>query len=899
MTRWPGIRRVFRLDRGDVTRGVDEELRFHFEMKVDDLVRRGLSPHDARVEAERQFGDVSATRRQLTVIDRSREQQRRRGEWLGNIGHDLRFAARGVRLRPWFAAAVVITLGLGIGANVTMFGVVDRLLFRPPAYLVRPSEVNRVYLLRTFSGAERAQRAMAYPRYQDLTSWTSTLARTAAVFDNPLAVGTGELVQEMPVEEVSGSFWSLFTMRPVLGRFFTPDEDRAPTGTAVAVLGYGYWQAAFAGATDVIGRTLQIGSKSYTIIGVAPRGFMGVATEAPAAFLPITAAAVELGGYQYNRGYGLNWMSMVVRRKPGVSAEQASRDLSNAYLRSYAVQRTLQRSAPPAEIARPRAVAAPLLAERGPNQGSDSKVATWLIAVAAIVLVIACANVGNLLLARALSRRREIAVRLALGVSRSRLVGQLLSESLLLATIGGVFGLAVAHWGGAIIRRSLLPDAAEVSTWTDIRLLSFTLLAVVFAGAIAGIVPAIQTTRADIITALKAGGRTGGHSRSRVRNSLLVVQTSLSLVLLVGAGLFVRSLHRAHEIHLGYDADRVLWASVQLRGTKLSDAEGQQLKWRMLTAVRALPEVESASRIVSVPFELDVEDDLYINGIDSAGRLGSFQQQSVSGDYFRTMGTAIIRGGPITDAHSADSSRVMVVSQSMAHVLWPHADPIGQCVRVSADTVPCTSVIGVAEDIKTNSLDRDPGLIYYLPVGRAGSDGGVFVRTRGTATPRAETIRRTLQRAMPGVAYVTVKPFADIILRETRSWQLGATMFTVFGGLALLVAAVGLYSVVAYGVAQRRHELGIRMALGAHAGDVVRLVLSEVLRTAIIAVVIGAAVALIAGRRIQPLLFDVSPRDPLTFFGCAAVILATATVASVIPALRAGRTDPNVALRAE
>lgn len=900
MTRWPGVRRIFRLDRGDVERGVDDELQFHFAMKAAELRARGMSPSEALAEAERQFGDVAATRHRLAAIDHSHADRQRAGEWLGNVFQDLRFAVRGLRLRPWFTVAVVITLGLGIGANVTMFGVVDRLLFRPPPYLPHPSAVNRVYLTRSVSGVDRTMAAMAFSRYRDLTNWTSTLSETAAVFDNQLTFGRGESVQQLTVEEVSGSFWSLFAARPVLGRFFGPDEDRPPTGTPVVVLGYEYWRLALGSATDVIGKPIQIGRQSYSIIGVAPRGFMGVATETPAAFLPITAASVELGGGdQYNRGYGWNWISMVARRKPGISVTQATADLTKAYRRSYQLQRTLDPTNEPEALARPRATAAPLLAERGPNQGSDSRVATWLVAVAAIVLIIACANVGNLLLARALSRRREVAVRLALGISRTRLFGQLLLESLLLAATGGVLGLTIAHWGGAIVRRSFLPDSAAVSTWTDARLLVFTALAVLVAGVIAGIVPAIQATRADITTALKAGARGGGHSRSRIRNGLLIVQASLSLVLLVGAGLFVQSLHRANGTHLGYDADRLLWVSVGTRGTTLSDTQRQELMWRMLEVVRARPEVEYASRIVSVPFQLSLGNDLFVNGIDSVAKLGDFREQDVAGDYFRAMGTSLQRGEPITDAHSADSSRVMVVSQSMAHLLWPRADPIGQCVRVGADSMPCTRVIGIAEDIKTTSLDVDPGLMYYLPIGRAGSDGGVFVRTRGSAVVRAEAIRRVLQQTMPGAAFVRVRPFASILERQTRSWRLGATMFTVFGGLALLIAAVGLYSVVAYGVVQRKHEMGVRIALGAQAGDVVRLVTAEVLGTAIVAVAIGSAVVLGAARWIQPLMFRTSSRDPVTLLAGGGMLIAIAVAAGVIPALRATRIDPNVVLKSE
>jgi putative ABC transport system permease protein len=900
MNRWPGIRRIFRFERGEVDRGVDDELQFHFQMKIDELRRRGLSPQAARGEATRCFGDVPATRHQLATIDRSRERGDRWRDAVGNALQDVRWALRGLRLRPMFAAAVIVTLGLGIGANVTMFGVVDRLLFRAPAYLTRPTEVNRVYFVRTVSGSERTMAALPFTRYQDLSNWTSTLARSAAMFDNHLAVGTGQLVQVLPVEEVSASFWSFFSSRPLLGRFFGPEEDRAPTGTPVVVLGYEYWHTTLGGSTAVIGSQLRIGRQSYTVIGVAPRGFIGMDPETPAAFLPITAAAVELGvGDQYTRGYGVNWLSMVIRRKTGISVEQASADLTNAYLRSDAAQRAGQPRTAPVEGARPHALAGPLLLQRGPNRGSDSRIAVWLVAVAAIVLVIACANVANLMLARALSRRRDVAVRLALGTSRARLAAQLLTESLLLATMGGLLGLGIAGWGGAFVRRFFLPGVTSVSSWTDLRVLGFTMVAALVAGAVAGVVPAVQTARGDITTALKAGVREGGFARSRVQTVLLVVQGALTLVLLIGAGLFVRSLRLAQATPLGYDASRLLWIAVGTRGSDLSDGDRIQLMSRLMAVARERPDVEDAARIVSVPFELSLGDDLFVTGIDSVARLGSFRQQYVSGDYFRTTGTPIVRGVPISETQSKDSSRVMVVSQSMARALWPHADPIGQCVRIGADSLPCTSVVGVARDIKTSSLRDDPGLTYYLPIDFAGADGGVFIRTRGDAAMRAEPIRRALQRIAPGAIFIKATPFAAILEKETRSWQLGAAMFTVFGGLALLVAAVGLYSVIAYGVTQRRHEMGVRMALGAGRASILRLVVSQALRTVGVAIGIGLVVALLAARWIAPLLFELSPRDPVTLVGCSVLMVVIAAIAAAGPAFRAARADPTGALRAE
>jgi predicted permease len=826
----------------------------------------------------------------------------------------VKYAARGLRRKPGFTAAVVLTLGLGIGANATMFSIVDRLLFRPPAYIQAPERVHRVNLaVSTERDGEFINGTMSYKRYVELSEWTTTLDVTAAFTSPRPAVGVGEAAREMPVGAVSSTFWKLFDARPVIGRFFTADEDRAPNGTFVAVLGYGYWQASYGGRSDVLGQSLTVGSQAYTIIGVAPSGFMGVALTAPAAFIPITAFAgtqfsARMDGpftgrrtSNYHDAHNIQWMEMLARRKPGVSLAAATADLSNAYRRSYIAHKAASPRIRATELAKPRAIAAPVMRERGPNQGGDSKVATWLVGVAAIVLLIACANVGNLLLARAFARRREVAVRLALGVSRGRLLRQLVTESLLLAGLGAVAGLALAQWGGGVLRGALLENVDWPSAFGDARVLLFTGGAAIVAGLLTGIAPAFHAGRGDIASTLKAGAREGTYQRSRTRLSLLIVQGALSVVLLVGAGLFVRSLRNVQTLDLGYDGTRVMYAEVKMRGVKLDSTGSDALRQRLLDAARSLPFVESASRTVTVPFWISMTQDLYVAGIDSVSRLGDFYSHVVSPEYFETMGTALRRGRAFTAADVPNAPRVMVVSESMGRKLWPAGDPIGQCVRIGADTMPCTSVVGVVQDTKRGSLSEDDGLQYYLPIEQLGSGqgGGLFVRARGDATPWTDALRRELQKAMPGVSYVTVTPLEEILGSQTRSWKLGATMFTVFGLLALLVAAVGLYSVIAYNVAQRTHELGVRVALGAQSPDVVRLVVGEGVRVSVIGIAIGSVVALGAARYVGPLLFDVSPKDPVVFSIVAAVLLAVALLASFVPALRASRVDPSVALRAD
>ena len=906
----PGLRRLFRIDRGaqSIEHDLDEELRFHVDMTVEELVQRGLTLDEARREAGRRFGDVDRHRNDIRAIDADRAKRRRRVELWAAVAQDVRYALRGIRLDPGFAAVVALTLGVGVGANATMFGIVDRLLVRPPAHLRDPESAHRVYLARTFDGKETFTSNISYKRYVELSGWTSSFSATAAFFHYEMVVGTGEDARQLRVGMVSASFWPFFGVKPAAGRFFTPDEDRIPDGRPVAVLGHGFWQDEYAGDAAVLGRTLYIGGKIYTIIGVAPKGFNGLAMQTLAAYVPLTSGATELfggpaggraaraGEATYYGSHNMSWLEMLVRRKPGVGVAAATADLTAADQRSYAAQP----NARPLEERRPRAIAASILRERGPQQGRDSKVATWLAGVSLVVLLVACANVANILLARAFRRRREIAVRMALGISRSRLFGQLLVESLLLAGLGAVAGVAIAHWGGGVLRATLLPDVGWDSTMADIRVLAFAGAVALAAGILAGLAPALQSVRADVAAALKSGGAKSGLHRSRLRTSLLVFQAALSVVLLVGAGLFVRSLRNVRTLDLGYDADRVVYIETQMRGLRLPTSEMAALKRRLLARARELPAVEAAGRTLTVPFMVNSVQDLTVPGIDSVNRLGEFYYHAVSPGYFEAMGTRILRGRAITDADRHGAPLVIVVSRAMAAKLWPGQEPLGRCVKVGADSVPCSTVVGVAESIRRGSLDEDAGLQYYVSIEQGQEDvGGLFVRTRGDARRAAERIRRELQRVMPGISYVAARPLQDAIDQNVRAWQLGATMFTIFGGLGLLLAAVGLFAVMAYTTAQRTHELGVRIALGAQRGDVVRLVVAGALRVAVLGVALGGVAALLAGRFIAPLLFETSPRDPSVFAAVTVTLLGTVALASMIPARRATRVDPSVALRAE
>ncbi len=824
------------------------------------------------------------------------------------IKQDLTYALRGLRNKPGFTLAVVLTLALGIGANAAIFSIVDQLLFRPPPMLTAPERTHRIYLATSYRGKEFAGGTMPYARIMDLTKETHSFERTAATFERKVAIGEGLDAREMDVAAVSAAFFGFFTAPPVAGRYFSPAEDVAPIGTPVAVLSYGLWQTQYGGRADAIGQPIQIGATRYTIIGVTPAGFVGTwPSQPPAAFIPISAYGHELGenlrlrGESWESTYHWQWTQMIAERKPGVSLDAATADVSGAFQREYAAQAAADHNETPPALAKPHAIVASILAERGPRESSEAKVATWIAGVAIVVWLIACANVANLLLARALRRKREVAVRLALGVSRGRLAAQLLTESVLLAVLGGVVGVVFAQFGGAILRATMLPKTEGAAVISDPRVLVFAGIAALTAGLLTGLAPIFQTRSADLTVDLKAGAREGAVHRSRLRIGLLVFQGALSVVLLVGAGLFVRSLRNVNSMPLGYDASLVQVVNPIMRGVKLDSAHYTQLTNNLLEQAQAMPGVEHAALSATLPFWSMWNTDLHVAGIDSVDKLGEFDLNAVTPDFFATVGTRIIRGRGITAADIAGAPRSAVVSESMAKILWPHADALGQCMKLDADTMPCTYVVGIAENTKSRSLSDDPGYFYYISAAQANVSGhfSILVRMKGARAGDGETLRKRLQAQMPGASYVNVVPFADIVGREMQSWRLGAAMFTVFGVLALVLAAIGLYSVISYNVAQRTHELGVRVALGAQVSDVVRLVLGEGMILASVGVVIGGGIAMVAGKWVRPMLFQVSPYDPVVFVGVGVVLLGVAAVASLVPARRAGKVDPLTALRSE
>ena len=886
--------------RGALDRELAEELRFHRERLERDALASGSDVATARSSAGRRLGNLTR------IAEEARE------HWsipvLDQLQQDVRYAFRGLRRSRAFTATVVTTLALGIGANAVMFNVVDQLMLRPYPFLRDAGDVHRVYLRTAGWNRDNAYAVFPYTRYLDLRRWTSSFSHHAAFVTATHGVGTGEAAKERTVSGVSASFFDFFDARPVRGRFFGSAEDSLPAGTNVAVLGFEYWRAEL-GGRELLGESIQVGNAPYTIIGVAPQGFVGVTEGSPpAVFVPITAYAANEGGggrANYFLNYDWDWAQMIVRRRPGVTHDEATSDLGQAFVQSWHASRAVHPLYRPAEQAGLGVVAGPLKTTAGPDMGLEARTLLWVMGVAGIVLLIACANVANLFLARALRRRREVALRLALGVSRGRLAAQAFTESLILALLGCSVGLAIAQWGGTALRGLFITSLSRFDVLTDWRTLAVAVAAATAAAIATGMAPVLLAGREDLNATLKSGGRGTTVQRSRARTTLLVAQGALSVTLLIGAGLFVRSLGNVRDLHLGYDVDPVLLVRWERRGTPMDSTTRASVRQRLLETALARPDVERGAWVSNVPFGSGTTVlTLAVPGIDSVRRLGRFTYQVVSPDYFATVDTRLVRGRSFDHRDGANAPPAVVVSEAIAAALWPGADPLGRCMKFGwrtprADTMPCHTVIGVVENAVHDPVTDLP-LRYYLSDTQLDiGSTSLLLRLRRDPALVAEDVRRELQAVMPGQSHVAVEPARDMVNAKRRSWQIGATMFVGFGVLALVVAAVGVYGVIAYDVTQRRHELGVRVALGARTGDVIGLVIGNGTRVALAGVALGIGVALLAAPWIEPLLFRQAARDPVTYGLVASTMLLVALVACAVPAIRAARADPTTALRAD
>jgi predicted permease len=649
----------------------------------------------------------------------------------------------------------------------------------------------------------------------------------------------------------------------------------------------------------VIGSSIVFDNAQYTIVGIAPPGFTGPELHAAEAWIPMSVASANVTT-NWPQSWNAQWLKIVARVKPSMTDRQIHDDLTAVLRNSYTGKNKSLRAG--------EVDVRPLWFDRGGKPSAAVDVSRWLLGVAMVVLLIACANVANLLLARGVSRRREIAVRLALGVSRGRLTRLLLAESTLLAVIGGLGAVGLAYAGSRVMRTTLLHDIAWPESTIDPRLLAFTALIAITTGLVVGVVPALHASRPDVAAALVGSARGGVALRSRLRTSLVMTQAALSVILLVGAGLFVRSLWKVRNLDHGFQPDRVIvgrmsWPST---GGGPEDAEHvrqKQLIRRGLERVQRMPEVEHAAIAVGTPFISGFSVDLKVPGRDSIPNLpgGGPYVSAVTSDYFATVGARLLRGRVFRANEGEGTERVVVVNETMARALWPNEDAVGKCVITGDSETRCSQVVGIVADARRFGLREKPAMQYYVPFGQEKGFGGsaILVRPTGSLSALLEPVRRMLVDVAPDLLFARVETLQDNLDPQVRPWRLGATMFGIFGALAMIVAAIGLYSVIAYGVTQRRHELGVRVALGARTSNIIALVVRSGMATSIVGVAIGIVAALLGGRFIESLLFDTSAHDPLVFAGVATVLAAVSLIATLVPAGRAARVDPATALRAD
>ena len=879
--------------RDRVEAALDDELRAYLDLLTAEYERRGLLPNEARRAAQIEIGGLAQIK------------ETTRDAWAGNtlaaVNREIRYTWRGLRRTPGFLATVVLIIALGIAANATIFGVIDELLFRPPAHVNAP---DRIALLSMAIRSDRVgQQTLNYPVYRTLrTEWHSAdVVALAAYAPLELPLGRGLEAENVRALPVSASYFPLLGVSPERGRFFAPEEDAEPDGAQVAVISDGFWTRHFAREVDVLGRALVVGNLRVTVIGVAPPGFTGTELGRVDLWLPITAAMPFLStNPNWRSNAGATYAHLFARVHPGIPFADAAREAERVLATSYADTWFVRGR---------NARLIPLRAARSLNLGTENALLTLLAAMASVVLLIMIANVASLLLARSLARRREIAVRLALGASRRQLVRLVLTEALLLALGGGAAAVFLTYWFSRAIRGLLFGDVPWTSRIVDSRLLLFSALAVVVTTTLAALLPAVESTRSDLTTALKAGAREGGGRRARSRRILIVVQVALSTVLLVGAGLFLRSLRNVQGLRLGVDADRVLYGTMSLSAIGRKPDEVELVTRAALARIRALPGIAHAAISLTIPFGPSWGAEARLPGGDSVPPGDGPLLNLVGRDYFASLGARVVEGREFTELDDdAASPRVAIVSAAVARRFWPRTSALGKCIIVGGKSAPCAEIVGVVENVRRQQLLDEAPEFIYLPLAQAQtipaswrSDLYLIARPSDAPATMIEPVRRAMQSAAPALPYATVRLFEDMpeVVTQLRQWRLGTMLFGSFGMLALLLAAVGLFGLISYNVRSRVHEIGVRVALGAQNTAVAGIVVRQAFGVELVGVGSGLAAAMIAGRVIASQLYGISPRDPTVLAVVSGTMLLVGLVASIVPVSQALSVDPLEALRAD
>jgi predicted permease len=856
------------------------ELRFHREL--DTLARQGSSLGNETYYRE----EV----RRMTLVS-----------WTDRIGQDVRYALRGLRRSPGFTAAVVLTLGLGVGVNGAMFSLLSRLYVLPPSGVERPDEVRRLYQNFLNGPSERVySEHFEYPQFAALRAAVdSTIPIGLLNASDSVAIRDGNARTSARVSYVNRDFFSVLGVRPALGRFFSPEEDHIETRAPVMIIGDALWRRAFDASPSVLGHRVRIGANEVTIIGIAPAGFTGIDVDANDAWLP---ANMYPGNGSYN---SMPWYRAccasfnVIARPANAGEDEAITTAATNAIRPVRVPGWVYDSTIVIS-------SGPIIEALGPlKPSSDLRVATRIAGVVVLVLLIAAANIANLLLLRTARRAREIAVRRALGVSRARLFEQIAVEAVIVAVVGGFVALVFAMWAGTALRRLMLPGVH----WADRVLDGRTMLLIggmsVLVGLLCAVAPMFDTMKRDVLSSLRGGTTHVTERGGRLRAILLAAQAALCVVLLVGAGLFLRSLNNVASIGNGYDTSNRMFLTPLFDDPGAHRDEVRDALPILAERLRAMNGVEDAAFMTSAPIISGSFRPMYLPGRDTLPQLAGGEPgpstSSVSPGYFKTVGLPLIAGRDFSASDRKGTQLVAIVSRRLAALYWPGENPIGKCIVMDKRDGPCTQVIGVAADAHSYSILERPSTKYYLPILQRDDAPRYFVvhvrpGSEGAVLRAADGIMRSL---VSDLLMISVRRFDSVNDRELRPWKLGATLFAALGVLALVVAAVGVYSVIAYSVSQRTHEMGVRVALGAPRSSIVDLIVGDGLRVVGIGVLIGIGASIPLGRLIQSLLFGVAAHDASVLIMAATILIVVGAAACIIPAWRAASVNPVDALRAD
>jgi predicted permease len=886
-----GIRRLLRQPPGarPVERDVDDELRFHIDTRIEALMARGLSREAAEAQLSREFGDLGAARAEIAAIDRGRVGRERRANWREAAAQDVRFAVRALARRPWFLLVTSLTLALGIGANAAIFSVVDATLLKPLPY-AHPDRLVSAW-------PDGLMMPGIFVLVRDGTRTLDPIAGYSAGV--PVSLTGASEPARLVQSEVTSRFFDVLGVRAEVGRTFLDGEDQ-PGRDRLVILGHPLWQQRFGGDRDVVGRSVVVDGIPRTVVGVMPAAFR---FPSPAIDLWVPES-LDPSPANIGRFWGTSHLNVIGRLRPGVSVRQAEQDVAALVDRS--------RSAFPWRMSDAWGKGVTVVPLARQVVGDVGPMLVILFGSVALVLLIACVNVANLLLGRAAAREREIAIRASLGAGRSRIVRQLLTESVLLGLAGGAAGLAVAAAG---VRALLLLIPAGMPRITEVaidgRVLAFTLVTALLTGIGFGLAPALRASRPTLQGVLGATRSAGGTlGRRRLSEWLVVAQIALGVVLVTGAGLLIKSFWRLHQVELGFRPEQVVAADIPIPAFPSDSATRAKAFFdAVLEQVRAVPGVKSAAVASVLPFggvgsmESSFAADIEAHPVAPGGSVPMLVRTVVSDDYFRTMGIPLLRGRGFSASDRAGAPAVALVDDLTARRLWPNAEPIGQRFR-PVWMKPWITVVGVVGTVKRDSLNSSGEVSIYLPsTNTAGFNPAtqmtLVVRAEADATTLTSRIRAAVAAVDATVPVKSVRPLTDLVSNSAGRARFTMLLLATFAAVALALGAVGIYGVVAYAVARRTREIGVRMALGARGADVLGMVLREGGVLAGVGVALGIGGALAASRVLASFLFGVTPGDPAVFLIVAALLGAVALGACVIPAWRASRVDPMVALRSE